>query len=169
MFGRFAVCTSFLCFEDFTVQWYEMSDSMRFHAKAAASSVRLPEPGETVTVKWPRLPKGRAKSVPPEQLRRWFGLSVEEFARTLGTDSETVRRWTRHPKLPNADTAPGRLLAVLQETRMFALLLYGPKHARAWFKDPSPIFGRPALQVLPERGPVPVRDLLLATLEGGYS
>ncbi len=148
----------------------KMDDSARIHAKAAASQVRLPEPGETVTIKWPRPPKGRAKSMPPEQLRRWFGLSVEEFARTLGTDPETVRRWTRHHKAPNTDTAPGRLLAVLQETRIFALMLFGPKHARAWFKDPAPVFeGRPAIEVLPERGPVPVRDSLLAALEGGYS
>jgi DNA-binding transcriptional regulator YiaG len=147
-----------------------MRESMRFNAKAAASSVRLPEPGETVAIKWPRLPKERAKAVPPEQLRRWFGLSVEEFAQTLGTDSGTVRRWTRQHKAPSIDTAPGRLFAVLQETRAFALQLFGSKHARAWFRDPSPAFGgRPALQVLPGRGPVPVRDLLLATLEGGYS
>jgi hypothetical protein len=148
----------------------EMEDSRRFFAKAAASSVRLPEPGETVLIKWPRLAKGRAKAVPPEKLRRWFGLSVEEFARTLGTDAGTVRRWTRQRKTSSIDTAPGRLLAVLQETRTFALQLFGSKHARAWFKDPSAVFGgRPALKVLPERGPVPVRDLLLATLEGGYS
>ncbi len=102
-------------------------------------------------------------------LRRWFGLSQEQFARAIGTSRPTLQRWETRGTGPEPNSAEGRLLAAMADVQRMAVRVFGPRHGRAWFHDPAPTFGgKIPLEVLVERGPIPVRDDLQAADEGGY-
>jgi len=101
-------------------------------------------------------------------VRQWFGLSQEAFAKTLGVGRATVARWEASDAGPNANTAEGRLLAAMVDSRRLALRMFGPRHAKAWFDDVAPTFHDTPRATLVRRGPIPVRDLLREAWEGTY-
>ncbi|MGH2403529.1 MAG: helix-turn-helix domain-containing protein [bacterium] len=102
-------------------------------------------------------------------LRQWFGLSQAQFARATGTSRPTVQRWEARGIGPEPNSAEGRLVSAIADLKRTALRVFGPRHGRAWFHDPAPTFGgKTPLEVLIERGPIPVRDDLKAADEGGY-
>ena len=102
-------------------------------------------------------------------VRQWFDLSQEAFARALGVGRATVARWEAANSGPNANTAEGRLLVAMIEVRDLATKQFGPQNARRWLDGRAPTFGGDTPRnVLVKRGPLPVRDLLLAGWEGAY-
>ena len=102
-------------------------------------------------------------------LRRWFGLSQEQFARAIGTSRPTLQRWETRGAGPEPNSAEGRLLAAMADVQRMAVRVFGQHHGRAWFHDPAPTFGgKTPLEILVERGPIPVRDDLRAADESGY-
>lgn len=101
-------------------------------------------------------------------VRRWFRLSQEAFAKALGVGRATVARWEAADAGPNANTAEGRLLTAMIESRDLALKMFGPRQATAWFDDVAPSFNETPRATLVKRGPIPVRDLLMEGWEGSY-
>ncbi len=114
--------------------------------------------------------KGRRPTVlRVRPVRQWFGLSQEAFAQALGVSRATVARWEAANSGPNANTAEGRLLVAMMEARDLAARQFGPQNARRWLDGRAPTFGGDTPRsVLIKRGPLPVRDLLLAGWEGAY-
>jgi DNA-binding transcriptional regulator YiaG len=103
-------------------------------------------------------------------VRHWFGLSQERFARALGVGRATVARWEAANSGPTTNSAEGRLLIAMMEARDLATKQFGPQNARRWLDGRAPTFGgETPRSVLVTRGPLPVRDLLLAGWEGAYS
>lgn len=102
-------------------------------------------------------------------LRRWFGVSQEQFARTIGSSRATVQRWETAGSGPEPNSAEGRMVETLAQAQQMAVRLFGARRARAWFDDPAPTFGgKTPLQVLTSRGPIAIRDLLREAADGGY-
>lgn len=100
-------------------------------------------------------------------VRRWFRLSQEAFASALGVGRATVARWEAANAGPNANTAEGRLLTAMIESRDLAVKMFG-RQAKAWFDDVAPTFHATPRAMLVKRGPIPVRDLLTEGWEGSY-
>ena len=102
-------------------------------------------------------------------VRRWFGLTQGAFARALGVSRATVARWEAQHTGPEPNSAEGRLLTALVEARDLAVKMFGPSQGRGWFRSSIPVFhGKHPVEVLTERGPIPVRDELRIAWEGGY-
>ena len=102
------------------------------------------------------------------ELRQWFGLSQEEFARVLGVGRATVVRWEAAAGGPLAHTAEGRLMLALIEIKSLATKVFG-RQAKAWFHDRAPTSGgETAYEKLIKRGPIPVLTVLRANWDGGY-
>jgi DNA-binding transcriptional regulator YiaG len=120
---------------------------------AVAAKVLRHAPGATIRVK---------------PVREWFHLSQEAFAKALGVGRATIARWEAADSGPNANTAEGRLLAALIDSRELAIKMFGRRHAKAWFDDVAPTFHETPRATLVKRGPIPVRDLLMEAWEGSY-
>ena len=100
------------------------------------------------------------------ELRQWFGLSQEEFARVLGVGRATVVRWEAAAGRP--PTAEGRLVLALVEIKSLATKVFA-RLAKAWFHDRAPTSGgETAYEKLIKRGPIPVLTVLRANWDGGY-
>jgi len=106
---------------------------------------------------------------PIKPIREWFGLSQEACARALGVGRATIARWEARRTGPDPNTAEGRLLAALTEARDLAIKQFGPQQAHQWLDHRAPTFhGDTPRETLVKRGPIPVRDVLLAGWEGAY-
>lgn len=112
--------------------------------------------------------RSRVQSI--RALREWLGLSQGEFARALGVSRATVNRWEMQGHDPDPASAAGRLVEVMREIRELALKQSRSHKIDVWFTTPLPLWkGRTPRETLLARGPVPVRDALLAAWEGAYA
>jgi len=117
-----------------------------------------------VTALKPRVWKGTAV----RGLRRWFGLSQEQFASAVGAHRATVIRWEKHAGGPPPASSEAVVLSVLAEIR--DLLERGRgRRAKAWLEArvPAPN-GRPPRDVLAAGplGVLRVRDVVREDWEG---
>lgn len=114
----------------------------------------------------------RARSQKPaiiqvKTIRQWFGLTQDDFARALGVSRATVIRWEEANSGPMATSAAGRVLHILVETqRLAGRVFQRPESAQEWLRTQIPALHGTPVHTLVTRGPLPVRDILLAAVDG---
>jgi len=114
----------------------------------------------------------RARSQKPsiirvKTIRQWLGLTQNEFARVVGVSRATVIRWEEANSGPMAASAAGRVLYILVETQRLASRVFqGPGSAQEWLRTQIPALHGTPVHTLVTRGPLPVRDILLAAVDG---
>lgn len=133
--------------------------------------VRMAASSRAAALSLPSAVERRATRTDSESLRKWYGFSQFQWARVLGVSRSTVARWAAEGSGPDFGSSDGRAFALLEDIRMLAVKLRRePARFRTWLRAPSPVFrGRSPAEILLRHGPVPIRDLLLDELEGGYA
>ncbi len=105
-----------------------------------------------------------------EAIRQALSLSQDAFAKALGISRRTVIRWKSEHFTPPPRSAEGRLLAVMEEIVRLAREMWGEEGLSTWMHSSIPaLAGARPVDVLVEKGPVPVRDVLKQSLSGGYA
>lgn len=109
----------------------------------------------------------KAPIIRVKAIRQWFGLTQEDFAHVLGVSRATVIRWEEANGGPVVTGAAGRVLSILVETqRLAGRVFHRPEHAQQWLRAQIPALHGTPIDTMMTRGPLPVRDVLLADVEG---
>jgi transcriptional regulator with XRE-family HTH domain len=110
------------------------------------------------------------KGVTIRNLRRWFGLSQEEFADAIGAHRATVIRWEGRTSGPLPGSAEAAVMSALSDVRDLLERGRGSR-AKSWLDAQIPALGgrtpRESLASGP-RGVLRVRDVVREDWEGVY-
>lgn len=110
------------------------------------------------------------KGATVRSLRRWFGLSQAEFAKTVGAHRATIIRWEGGAGGPAPTSAEAAVMSALSDIRDLLERSRGPR-AKSWLgAQISVLDGKTPRGVLASgpRGVLRVRDVVREDWEGVY-